>query len=122
MYLGALIMIFLYTMKNLKKISDGTLIMGMAVLVYCISAFVGISIPVAEYQLFLFLGLLAGWFKHRDDEKMLAETFNALQEAEKQTENVPSLDDESGRESVDTSLDSEPDDSISDETQAVQEQ
>lgn len=79
MYLAALVTCFAYTMKNLKKISDGTIVVGMATLVYCISAFVGISIPVATYQLFLFLGLLAGWFKHRDDNKMNEEELKVLQ-------------------------------------------
>ena len=66
-YLGALICCFAYTIKNLKKLSDGTLIAGMATLVYCASAFVGISIPVATFQLFFFLGLLTGWFRTRDE-------------------------------------------------------
>ena len=70
LYLAALICCFVYAIKNLKKISDGTFIAFMAALVYCASAFVGISIPVATFQLFFFLGLLAGWFKTRDDERM----------------------------------------------------
>ena len=70
MYLAALATCFAYMIKNLKRISDETFIVGIAALVYCVSAFVGISIPVATYQLFLFLGLLVGWFKHRDDERM----------------------------------------------------
>ncbi len=78
MYLAALITCFAYAIKNLKKISDSTVIFGVATLVYCISAFVGISIPVATYQLFLYLGLLVGWFKHRDDEKMNGDLMKSI--------------------------------------------
>ena len=82
-YLAALIA---YMIKNTKKISDGTLIVGIAAFVYCVSAFFGISIPVATYQLFLFLGLLVGWFKHRDEERMNEEALYLLQNKEKTTE------------------------------------
>ena len=75
-YLAALVSCFAYAVKNLKKLSDCTLIAGMATLVYCVSAFVGISITVSTFQLFLFLGLLTGWFKQRDEtalnEKIMA--------------------------------------------------
>lgn len=70
LYLAALISCFAYTVKNLKKLSDGALLAGMATLVYCASAFVGISIPVTTFQLFFFLGLLCAWFRARDDERM----------------------------------------------------
>ncbi|MCR5458000.1 MAG: O-antigen ligase family protein [Clostridiales bacterium] len=78
-YLAALITCFAYMIKNTKKISDGTLIVGLGAFVYCVSAVFGISIPVATYQLFLFLGLLVGWFKHRDDERMNKEELKMLQ-------------------------------------------
>ena len=67
---------------NIKKISEGTLIAGMATMVYLISAFVGISIPVATYQLFLFFGILVGWFKNRDDIIMSEEALKALETKE----------------------------------------
>ncbi|MBQ7153449.1 MAG: O-antigen ligase family protein [Clostridia bacterium] len=78
MYLGALVSCLVFALKNLKKISDGALIAGTATLVYCVSAFMGISIPIATYQLFLFLGLLTGWFKNRDEEKMNAKILEEL--------------------------------------------
>ena len=86
MYLAALITCFAYMIKNTKKISDGTLVVGIAAFVYCISAFFGISIPVATYQLFLFLGLLVGWFKNRDEERMNEEALKLLQNKEETTE------------------------------------
>ncbi len=82
LYLAALISCFAFAIKNLKKLSDGALIAGMATLVYCASAFVGISIPIATYQLFFFLGMLTGWFKHRDDEKMSAEIMSRMKNGE----------------------------------------
>lgn len=85
MYLAALVTCFAYMIKNTKKISDGTLIVGLAAFVYCVSAVFGISIPVATYQLFLFLGLLVGWFKHRDDERMNEETLKMLQNEKEST-------------------------------------
>lgn len=76
LWLAALLSCFAFAVKNLKKLSDGALFAGMAVLVYCVSAFTGISIPVAAYQLFFFLGMLTGWFKKRDEtvmnEKLMA--------------------------------------------------
>ena len=81
-YLAALSTCFAYMIKNTKKISDGTLIVGIGAFVYCVSAFFGISIPVATYQLFLFIGLLAGWFKHRDEERMNEEALKTLQSKE----------------------------------------
>ena len=74
LYVSGLLTIFIYAIKNLKRISSGVLVSGMAVLVYCLSAFVGISIPIATYQLFFFLGLLEGWFKNKDEEKMINTT------------------------------------------------
>ena len=76
LWLAALLSCFAFAVKNLKKLSGGALVAGMAVLVYCVSAFVGISIPVTTYQLFLFAGMLTGWFKKRDEtalnEKIMA--------------------------------------------------
>ena len=77
-YLAALVSLFAAYVKNTKKLTDGALIAGIAVIVYCVSAFVGISLPIAAYQLFLFLGLLNGWFRARDDEKMIAETMEEI--------------------------------------------
>ena len=70
LYLSALVSLCIGLVKNLKKLSDGIIIAFIAMIAYCASAFVGISIPVAAFQLFLFLGLLNGWFKSRDDETM----------------------------------------------------
>ena len=67
LYLAALISCFVYSVVNLKKLSDGALIAGMAVAVYCVSAFFGLTITITAYQLFLFFGLLTGWFKNRDE-------------------------------------------------------
>lgn len=78
LYLAALISCFAFTIKNIKKISDGTLIAGVGMLVYCISAFVGISIPIATYQLFFCFGLLNSWFKDRDDSRMNEEKMAEL--------------------------------------------
>ena len=77
-YLAALVSLFAAYVKNLRKLSDGAMIAGVAVIVYCVSSFVGISLPIAAYQLFLFLGLLNGWFRARDDEKMIAETMEEI--------------------------------------------
>ncbi|MBQ9415676.1 MAG: O-antigen ligase family protein [Clostridia bacterium] len=78
-YLLALIVLFVFALKNTKNLSDCTLIAGVAVFVYCASAFTGISIPVATYQLFLYMGLLNGWFRQKDDEAMLREKQEELQ-------------------------------------------
>lgn len=87
-YLAALISCFAYAMKNLRKMSDGALVAGMATLVYCVSAFTGISIPVATYQLFMYMGILTGWFKCRDDEKMNEQ---AMEEMKKKREELAAM-------------------------------
>lgn len=78
MYLSALATLAIGLIKNLKKISDGIVLSFIALIVYCASAFVGISIPVAAFQLFLFLGLLNGWFRCRDDETMNKEIMEEM--------------------------------------------
>lgn len=90
MYLSALATLAIGLIKNLKKISDGIVLSFIALIVYCASAFVGISIPVAAFQLFLFLGLLNGWFRSRDDETMNKEAIEEIskpQEEELKLEN-----------------------------------
>lgn len=85
-YMAALISCFVYVIKNLKKFSDGALFAGIAMFVYCVSGFVGITIPVTTYQLFLFWGMLTGWVRHRDystmSERMLAELNRKREELE----------------------------------------
>ncbi|MBO4217678.1 MAG: O-antigen ligase family protein, partial [Clostridia bacterium] len=83
LYLASLVSCFAFSIKNLIKMSDGALVAGVATIVYCASAFVGISIPVATYQLFFFMGLLTGWFKDRDDAAM---NTLAIEELEKKQE------------------------------------
>ena len=90
MYLSALATLAIGLIKNLKKISDGIVLSFIALIVYCASAFVGISIPVAAFQLFLFLGLLNGWFRSRDDETINKEAIEEIskpQEEELKLEN-----------------------------------
>ena len=89
LYLAALIACFLAVLKNLKKLSDGAVVCGMAVLVYCISAFVGISLPIATYQLFCFWGLLTGWFKARDEITMSEQAIAELQKKLEAIETPP---------------------------------
>lgn len=78
LYLAALVSLFAAAMKNLKKLGDCAVIAGTAVFVYGVSSFVGISIPVATYQLFLYLGLLNSWFLNRDLTSLNEEALKAL--------------------------------------------
>ena len=81
LYLSALVSLAIGLIKNLKKLSDCTILAFIALITYCISAFVGISIPVAAFQLFLFLGLLNGWYRSRDDETMNKEAMEEINSA-----------------------------------------
>ncbi len=90
LYLAALISCLIASLRNLKKLSDGAVIAGAAVLVYGVSAFVGISLTVATYQLFCFWGLLTGWFKARDDVRMNEEAIAELQAKMEALETPPS--------------------------------
>ncbi|MBO4384416.1 MAG: O-antigen ligase family protein [Clostridia bacterium] len=85
LYLSALAAMLAAAMKNLKKLGDGALIAGTAAFVYGISAFVGISIPIATYQLFLYLGLLDGWFRARDDAALNAMALEAIRNRQEET-------------------------------------
>ncbi len=57
LWITALVWFFVRNMRCLKKITPATLVSGIAVFVYAVSAFVGVGMTVTTCYLFLFLGL-----------------------------------------------------------------
>ena len=60
MYLGSLLSLFIYCIKNLKKIPKELIIMGGMIFSYCISAFLGNTMYYTMPYFYLFLGILSG--------------------------------------------------------------
>ncbi len=58
-YLGALITILVYCLKNLKNISQEITVIGGIIFAYCVSAFFGNTMYNTSIYFFMFIGLLS---------------------------------------------------------------
>ena len=59
MYLGALISMLVYCLKNLKKLAPEMVVIGGIVFAYCVSAFFGNTMYYTSIYFFMFIGLLS---------------------------------------------------------------
>ena len=60
MYLGSLVSLFLYCMKNLKNLPKELIIIGGMIFSYCVSAFFGNTMYYTTPYFYLFFGILSG--------------------------------------------------------------
>lgn len=67
-YLTGLFSLFIFTMKNLKRIPSYAFLSGIAVLAYCISAFFGNTMYYTSPYFFMFLGMLSKPFISKSHE------------------------------------------------------
>lgn len=60
MYIAALAWLFIFCVKNIKKLDRNAIVLGIAVISYCVSAFFGNTMYYTSPYFFMTLGLLSG--------------------------------------------------------------
>ena len=64
LYLGALITMLVYCLKNLKELSSETVVIGGIIFAYCVSAFFGNTMYNTSIYFFMFIGFLSCCHKY----------------------------------------------------------
>ena len=77
-YVTAIIWFGVVAIKNVKKLSNTSLIAGCAAATYLASSLVGVSMTITTCFLFFVLGMLNSWFKEKNQEDLNKELLESL--------------------------------------------